>query len=81
MNPYSLPRVTCWATTLSCEYLYVILVGLFEEDLIIIGIRLNRQTSEEEYYMALPYYLMGKLNVNEIFNRLIQFERNQDGVS
>ncbi|XP_055701356.1 uncharacterized protein LOC129800765 [Phlebotomus papatasi] len=31
--------------------------------------------NEEEYYMALPYYLMGKLSVADIFNRCIQFEQ------
>lgn len=30
--------------------------------------------------MALPYYLMGQLEVNEIFDRLIQFEKNQNKV-
>ncbi|XP_059620477.1 uncharacterized protein LOC132264337 [Phlebotomus argentipes] len=31
--------------------------------------------NEEEFYMALPYYLMGKLSVADIFNRCIQFEQ------
>ncbi|GAB0094712.1 hypothetical protein DMENIID0001_100370 [Sergentomyia squamirostris] len=31
--------------------------------------------NEEEYFMALPYYLMGKLTVADIFNRCLQFEQ------
>lgn len=57
------------------------LVSVFTESCCSLADYFVMQSSEEEYYMALPYYLMGHLGVNEIFNRLIQFEKNQNMVS
>lgn len=56
------------------------LMNIFTESCCSLGDYFVMQSTEEEYYMALPYYLMGHLGVNEIFNRLIQFEKNQNVV-
>lgn len=53
------------------------LMSIFTESCCSLADYFVMQLTEEEYYMALPFYLMGQLGVNEIFNRLIQFEKNQ----
>lgn len=57
------------------------LIDIFTESCCTLADYFVAQPTEDDYYMALPYYLMGQLGVNEIFNRLIQFETNQNIVS